>query len=105
MYDPGLAAGLGDIMSGMLKMEVTRVFGGFGFLMNGNMCVGVWDNLLVIRISADGWDAICDKPHVRPMDLTGRVMRGWVMNTPPRIPNCSAMSTWQSCSVRRWYQK
>ena len=27
MYDPGLAARLDDIMSGLLEMEVTRMFG------------------------------------------------------------------------------
>ena len=41
MYDPGLAAGLDDIMSGMLEMEVTRMFGGYGFLMDGHMCLCV----------------------------------------------------------------
>ena len=62
MYDPGLAARLDDIMSGMLEMEVTRMFGGYVFLMNGHMCLGVWDDRLVIRIGTDGWDAICDQP-------------------------------------------
>ena len=54
MYDPGLEARLEDIMSGMLEMEVTRMFGGYGFLMNGHMYFGVWDNRLVIRIGTDG---------------------------------------------------
>ena len=82
MYDPGLAARLDDIMSGMLEMEVTRMFGGYGFLMNGHMCLGVWDDRLVIRIGTDGWDAICDQPHVVPMDFTGKVMKGSAMTHP-----------------------
>ena len=41
MYDAGLAARLDEIMAGMLEIEVTRIFGGYGFLMNGHMCVGV----------------------------------------------------------------
>jgi TfoX/Sxy family transcriptional regulator of competence genes len=82
MYDPGLAARLDDIMAGMLEMEVTRMFGGYGFLMNGHMCLGVWDDRLVIRIGTDGWNAICDQPHVGPMDFTGKVMKGWAMIHP-----------------------
>ena len=82
MYDRGLAARLDEIMSGMLEMEVTRMFGGYGFLMNGNMCVGIWNDMLVIRIGTEGWDAIAGDTHVRPMDLTGRVMRGWAMIAP-----------------------
>ena len=104
MYDPGLAARLDDIMAGMLEMETTQMFGGYGFLMNGHMCVGIWNDTLVIRIGADGWDAISGEPHVRPMDLTGRVMKGWAMIEPEgvtRTPPCSAISTWPSCSVPR----
>ncbi|MEC8120743.1 MAG: TfoX/Sxy family protein [Pseudomonadota bacterium] len=82
MYDPGLAARLDEIMAGMLEMEVTRMFGGYGFLMNGHMCVGIWNDRLVIRIGVDGWNSICAQPHVGPMDLTGKVMKGWAMVHP-----------------------
>ena len=41
MYDLGLAAQLNEIMAGMLEMEVTCMFAGYGFLMNGHMCLGV----------------------------------------------------------------
>ncbi|MGC6454132.1 MAG: TfoX/Sxy family protein [Candidatus Puniceispirillaceae bacterium] len=79
MYDTGLAARLDEIMAGMLEMEAARMFGGYGFLMNGHMCVFVWNDLLVIRIGVEGWAAIDGQPHVRAMDLTGRVMKGWAM--------------------------
>lgn len=85
MYDPGLAARLDDIMAGMLEMETTRMFGGYGFLMNGHMCVGIWNDRLVIRIGVEGWGAISGEPHVRPMDLTGRVMKGWAMIEPDGV--------------------
>ena len=62
MYDTGLAARLNDLISGMPEMEVTRMFGGYSFLINGHMCLGVWDDRLVIRIGTDGWGAICDQP-------------------------------------------
>ena len=41
MYDAGLAARLDDIMAAMLEMDVTHMFCGYGFLMNGNMCAGI----------------------------------------------------------------
>jgi len=79
MYDAGLAERLDEIMAGMLEMEVSHMFGGYGFLMNGHMCAGVWNDALIIRIGVEGWNTIQDQPHVRPMDLTGRVMKGWAM--------------------------
>ena len=53
MYDPRLAARMDNIMAGMLEMKVTRMFGGYGFLMNGHMCLGTWNDRLVIRIGPD----------------------------------------------------
>ena len=85
MYDPGLAARLDEMVMGIIEMESTHMFGGYGFLWNGHMCVGVWNDVLVIRIGTDGWDAISEEPHVRPMDLTGRVMRGWAMIAPEGV--------------------
>ena len=41
MYDEGLAARLDDIMAGMLEMDVTHMFGGDGFLMDGTMCARI----------------------------------------------------------------
>ena len=85
MYDRGLAARLDDIMAGMLEIKNTRMFGGYGFLMNGHMCVGIWNDRLVIRIGVEGWEAISGEPHVRPMDLTGRIMKGWAMIEPDGV--------------------
>ena len=77
MCDLGLPARLDDIMSGMLELEATRMFGGYGLVMNGRMCLGVWDNRLVFRTGTDRCDAICDQPHFGPMDFTRKVMKGW----------------------------
>ena len=81
----GLAARLDDIMAGMLEMEVTQVFGGYGFLINGHMRASIWNDMLVIRIGTDGWKTISGEPHVRPMNLTGRVMKCWAMIAPEGV--------------------
>ena len=99
MYDPGLAARLDDITAGMLEMETTQMFGGYGFLMNGHMCVGIWNDTLVIRIGADGWDAISGEPHVRPMDLTGRVMKGWAMIEPEGVSEDAALQRYLDMAI------
>ena len=82
MYDQGLAARLDEMMAGMLEMETTTMFGGYGFMMNGHICVGIWNDRLVIRIGTAAWDDIKDESHVGPMDLTGRIMKGWAMIDP-----------------------
>ena len=39
MYDAGLAKRLHDHIGGMFEMELATMFGGYNFLMNGNVCV------------------------------------------------------------------
>jgi hypothetical protein len=104
MYDQGLATRLDEIFfednaGGMFDIEVTRMFGGYGFLVNGNMCVGIWNDMLVIRIGIDGWDMIKDDAHIRPMDLTGKVMRGWAMVEPPGLSEDTALRQYVDMAI------
>lgn len=85
MYDQGLATRLDEMMAGMLDMETTTMFGGYGFMMNGHICVGIWNDRLVIRIGTAAWNDIKDDPHVGPMDLTGKIMKGWAMVDPEGV--------------------
>ena len=81
MYDKGLAERLTERVGDMFEMEVTYTFGGFGYLMNGNICVAIWNDMLVIRVGVDAANALMNEPHIRPFDLTGRPMKGWMMVT------------------------
>ena len=57
MYDKGLAERLTERVGDMFEMEATYMFGGFGYLMNGNICVAIWNDMLVIRVGADAANA------------------------------------------------
>lgn len=59
-----------------------NMFGGIAFLVHGNMCCGIWKDLLVIRLSADEAAVELKKSHVRVMDITGKPMRGWLFVEP-----------------------
>lgn len=87
-FDEGLAARLDGIIRERFSgsgLTETRIFGGFGYMLNGNMCFGIHRDTLILRIGAEQAEKILSEPHVRPMDLTGRVMKGWVMLEPEAI--------------------
>ena len=42
MYDAGLAEHLHDHIGGVFEVELTTMFSGYGFLMNGHICVFIW---------------------------------------------------------------
>jgi TfoX/Sxy family transcriptional regulator of competence genes len=45
------------------------MFGGVGFLLNGNMLVGVWKDRLIARLGSDEGEAALREPHVRAFDI------------------------------------
>lgn len=81
-FDPGLAARLEKVMAGIPNSKETRMFGGFGYMLNGNMCVGIHKETLIVRVGLETAEAILQESHVRPMNLTGRVMKGWATIEP-----------------------
>ena len=52
------------------------MFGGLAFLCHGRMCYGIVGTDLMIRVTDDELDAVIRRRHVRPMDFTGRPLRG-----------------------------
>jgi TfoX/Sxy family transcriptional regulator of competence genes len=47
------------------------MFGGIAFLLNGNMCCGVNDTDIMLRLGKDGAQKALSEPHIREMDFTG----------------------------------
>lgn len=62
--------------------EEKAMFGGIGFLLNGNMCIGIWKDSLVLRVGKDAWESYLEQDDVGEFDITGRSMTGWVLVAP-----------------------
>ena len=81
-FDPGLAERLSALCADWPGAEETRMFGGFGYLLNGNLCVGIYKDMLVVRVGTETARALMAEDHVRPFDITGKVMKAWAMIEP-----------------------
>ena len=77
-YDELLAGRVRDTLAARADVSERKMFGGIAFLIAGNMACGVVGSDLMLRLGEDGADAALDRPHVRPMDFTGRPMRTMV---------------------------
>ena len=56
--------------------EEKSMFGGIGFLMNGNMCAGIWKEWMVLRTGTNAWESYLEQDDVGEFDITGRSMTG-----------------------------
>ena len=60
--------------------KLVRMFGGYGYLLNGHMCCGLFKAELIIRVGTDKLEELFKSyPDLRVMDITGRPMKGWGM--------------------------
>jgi hypothetical protein len=71
-----------------------RSFGGLSFLLNGNMSCGVLDDELVVRVGPDAYEDAVTQLHARPMDFTGRPMKGWVYIAPDGFSEDADLDRW-----------
>lgn len=79
----GVRAALGDARSvGEVKM-----FGGIGFMLNGNMLVAVSKRGLLARVGKDAEAESLSHPGTRIMEMRGRAMAGYVFIEPEALTN------------------
>ena len=60
------------------KVTEKAMFGGLCFMVNDKMCVGVEKERLMVRMDPAKYAEVLEKDGCRPMDFTGRVMKGYV---------------------------
>jgi TfoX/Sxy family transcriptional regulator of competence genes len=77
-YNLKLAERIRSQLDGVPFVE-KKMFGGVGFMVNGNMVCGVHKDNLVVRVDPEKHRALLRKPHAKPFDLTGRPMKGWLL--------------------------
>src|SRR5437762_3083995 len=77
-YNEILASRIRTILSSTAGFSEKKMFGGLCFLIHGNMCCGVLQNELVLRLDPERAQELLNRPLTRPMDFTGRPMKGFV---------------------------
>jgi hypothetical protein len=63
-------------------------------MVKGSMCVGVLNEDLVVRVPAERWEAALAKEHARPMDFTGKPMKGFLYVAPGGTKTAPALRRW-----------
>ena len=59
-----------------------KMFGGVGFMLNGNMLAGTSKRGLLLRIGKERHAEAVAEPGMRAMEQRGRVMEGYVYEEP-----------------------
>jgi TfoX/Sxy family transcriptional regulator of competence genes len=99
-FDEGLAARIRRALAPRRGVDEQRMFGGIAFLVHGSMLCGVHGDALILRLGREGSEAALARPHVRPMDLTGKVLRTMVFVDPPGCRTAPQLRRWLDQALR-----
>lgn len=95
MYDSHLA----DRIESVLKQKHVpflskKMMGGLCFMVDDKMAVGIIKNSLMIRIDPSLYAAALEKEGCRPMDFTGKILKGFLLVDPIATDNQEDLEYW-----------
>lgn len=79
-------------LTGVDGVHEVKMFGGIGFMLNGNMIAAASDRGLLVRVGEVGTTEALTRPGAQPMSMNGRIMKGYVRIT----------ATLDARSVKSW---
>ena len=93
-YDEGLAQRIREVLDDLPALVEKKMFGGVGFMVQGNMACGVNGSNLIVRVGPERYEEALTQPHARVFDFTGRPMKGWVMVAPGGHETDETLADW-----------
>ena len=93
-HNEALAERVRAVLKGQRGLEERKMFGGVCFLLRGNMCCGVANDDLVARVGPDYQPKALARAHVRPMDFTGKPLKGFVYVGEPGLRTKKSLEAW-----------
>ncbi len=93
-YDEGLAERIRDALALREGVSERKMFGGIAFMISGNMACGVVGEDLMIRLDPEEAERALAEENTRPMDFTGRPMKGFVYVSPAATGGEEDLAGW-----------
>lgn len=99
-FDQDLAMRVRRLLEKQDGISERKMFGGLAFLLKGKMFCGVLGHDLVARLGAEQAQSALKRSYVRPMDFTGRPLKGYVYVVPDGLKTDRALQTFLRHAIR-----
>jgi len=93
-YDEQLAERVRTIFQTEPTYSEKKMFGRVCFMVAGEIAVEVDGTDLMVRPGPENYEAALALPHARPMDFTGRRMKGFVYVESAGLETDTALTAW-----------
>jgi TfoX/Sxy family transcriptional regulator of competence genes len=99
-YNEKLADRVREIIAVTHKnVEEKAMFGGLCFMVNNKMCVGVEKERLMVRLNPEKYEEVIEKDGVKPMDFTGKIMKGYVFVDVDALNTKKKLEYWMNLAL------
>ncbi len=98
-YDQVLTQRMRAALQDIPGLQEKKMFGGVGFIVQGNMACGVNGNSMIVRVGPERSQAALARPHTRVFDMTGKPMNGWVVVEPAGLEREADLRQWVAQGV------
>lgn len=93
-FSESLAQRIRAALAGKKGIAQKKMFGSVCFLLHGNLLVGVWKDSLIARVGPEAGEQALREDFIRPFDITGKAMKGWVLVEPDGIESEEQLQGW-----------
>jgi TfoX/Sxy family transcriptional regulator of competence genes len=93
-YDEEIESRINTVISRWKNTDAKKMFGGVCHLLDGSMFCGVYKDFLILRLGEEESKGALKLPFVRPFDITGKTMKGWVMVEKEGFKSDEALKAW-----------
>lgn len=98
-YDEGFAERI-RVALGDREIVAKKMFGGIGFMVNGNLCCGIYKNHLMLHVADDESDGLAKRPGAKLFEMRERVMKGWVLVEPDAVKTDTSLKKWMRPALK-----
>jgi TfoX/Sxy family transcriptional regulator of competence genes len=97
-FDQDLVASVRTALADTGTVREVKMFGGIGFMLNGNLTAAASKRGLLVRLGKDRQGDALAQPGTRPMVMRGRTMEGYIYIDPPAC-NDQAVRKWIGLAI------
>lgn len=83
-----------QLMVWKVSFTEKKMFGGIAFMVNDKMCIGILKDEIMLRVMEEHYESSLEKNHVKPMEFTGRVMKGFLFIEEPAFKKPKEFEYW-----------
>jgi len=94
VYNEKMDKKLEEIISEWSNSTKQKMFGGTGYLINGNMVAGIHKDFYILRLGEKNTSNALKLPEIELFNMTGRAMKGWIMAEETAFTNKNDLAKW-----------